>query len=232
MRDKKVIGFGMAAVVLAVAVIVAIRVNKAGPEVAVPEQPAAKPFKAVAQVPSAGQKPAPTRVLPHQQQSGDRTARRRAGQNATVSGAVAPASQTGQAEEMTEARLKAVEAWEGFVDVVAERTGNPTADQALAFKREFAKLDKVDQMDGIQTALNLLPEEQFPVLYPILFDKTIDPDILDEIFSDGLNHEEDIKVPMMKEIYKDKEHPMYVEAARILDATGELDEESGAAEDE
>ena len=42
----------------------------------------------------------------------------------------------------------------------------------------------------------------------------------------------DIKVPMMKEIYKDKEHPMYVEAARILDATGELDEESGDAEEE
>jgi len=48
-----------------------------------------------------------------------------------------------------------------------------------------------------------------------------------------LNHDEDIKVPMMKEIYKDKEHPMYVEAARILDATGELDEEeSGDAEKE
>ncbi|OQC25043.1 MAG: hypothetical protein BWX70_02533 [Verrucomicrobia bacterium ADurb.Bin070] len=37
---------------------------------------------------------------------------------------------------------------------------------------------------------------------------------------------------MMKEIYKDKTHPMYVEAARILDATGELDEESGEAAEE
>ena len=38
---------------------------------------------------------------------------------------------------------------------------------------------------------------------------------------------------MMKEIYKDKEHPMFVEAARILDATGELDEMNGEkAEDE
>ena len=137
-----------------------------------------------------------------------------------------------QAEEMTEERIKVIEAWENFIDTLSEKTRAPTAEEAIAFKREFAKLDKRDQMDGIQTALHLLPEEQFPILYPILFDKTIDPDILDEIFSDGLNHDEDIKVPMMKEIYKDKEHPMYVEAARILDATGELDEEGGDAEKE
>jgi hypothetical protein len=231
MRDKKMIGFGMAAValVVAVVVVVAVCVNKVEPKVAVPVQSAAKPVTAVT---PADQKEPPKRSLPHQQQAGDRTARLRAGQNATVSGAVAPASQTGQAEEMTEARLNAVEAWEGFVDVVAERPGKPTADQALAFKQEFAKLDKADQLDGIQTALNLLPDDQFPLLYPILFDKTVAPDILDEIFSDGLNHEDDIKVPMMKEIYKDKTHPMYVEAARILDATGELDEESGEAAEE
>ena len=79
-------------------------------------------------------------------------------------------------------------------------------------------------MDAVQTALNLIPDEQFALMYPILFDKTENADVLDEIFSDALNRDEDIKVPMMKELYKDKEHPMYVESARILDATGELDE--------
>jgi len=141
-------------------------------------------------------------------------------------GAAGPAA-AAAAEERTEARTKAVEAWESFIDEVAERTAKPTAEQALQFKEAFHRLDKADQMDGIQTALNLLPDEQFSLMYPILFDKTENADVLDEIFSDGLNRDEDIKVPMMKELYKDKEHPMFVEAARILDATGELDEMNG-----
>ena len=131
----------------------------------------------------------------------------------------------------TPLRAKAVEAWESFIDEVAERTAKPTAEQALQFKEAFHRLDKADQMDGIQTALNLLPDEQFSLMYPILFDKAENADVLDEIFSDGLNRDEDIKVPMMKELYKDKEHPMFVEAARILDATGELDEMNGEKEE-
>lgn len=126
-------------------------------------------------------------------------------------------------EAISEERIKVIEAWEDFVDKVAEYEGKPTSARALQLKREFDKLDKADQLDGIQTSLNLLPDEQFPLLYPILFDKTVDPDILDAIFSDGLNHDEEIKIPMMKEIYKDKTHPMWEEAERILDATGELD---------
>ena len=226
MRDKKTIWLGLAVVALVAAVIgfVVLRSKTTGPATDITEQPVAKVL-----TPTDPKKPS-SRVSPHQRPAGDRAERVRAGQGAPDSKTATPAS---QAEEMTEERIKVIEAWENFIDTLSEKTSAPTAEEAIAFKREFAKLDKRDQMDGIQTALHLLPEEQFPILYPILFDKTIDPDILDEIFSDGLNHDEDIKVPMMKEIYKDKEHPMYVEAARILDATGELDEEeSGDAEKE
>lgn len=139
-----------------------------------------------------------------------------------------------EADEISEARIKVIEAWEDFIDKVSEHEGSPTRERALQVRREFDKLDKADQLDGIQTSLNLLPDEQFPLLYPILFDKTVDPDVLDAIFSDGLNHDEEIKIPMMKEIYKDKTHPMWEEAERILDATGELDndEPDGADDDE
>jgi len=135
----------------------------------------------------------------------------------------------GQAAAKTESE-KAVEVWDAFVEKVAERTEVPTVEEATRFKEEFRKLDAADRMDGIQNALNLLPDGQFSLVYPILFDKTESADILDEIFSDALNRDEEIKVPIMKEIYKDKEHPMFVEAARILDATGELDEMNGADE--
>lgn len=216
MNVKRGMGFGIAAAVLAVAVLIGVLARKGAPEIQpstslVSETASAAGAKAAASEPTAAQVKRDTpRNFP-----AARTTRSRA---------VPAAPATSAKPEQMAAREKAVEAWEGFVDIVAERTDKPTAEQALQFKREFHKLDKEDQMDGIQTALNLLPDEQFPLLYPILFDKTEDPDVLDEIFSDGLNHEDDIKVPMMKEIYRDKEHPMYVEAARILDATGELDE--------
>lgn len=232
MRDKKTVWLGLAVVALVAAVIgfVALRSKTPEPETDVTEQPIAKALTPTDPKKPIDPKKPSSRVSPYQRPAGQRTERVRAGQGAPTPGVAAP---TPQAEEMTEERIKVIEAWENFIDTLSEKTRAPTAEEAIAFKREFAKLDKRDQMDGIQTALHLLPEEQFPILYPILFDKTIDPDILDEIFSDGLNHDEDIKVPMMKEIYKDKEHPMYVEAARILDATGELDEEeSGDAEEE
>ena len=148
------------------------------------------------------------------------------GKSVTEPGAVAADAEAAENAR----REKAVAAWDSFIDEVAERAEPPTAEQAAQFKEAFHKLDKEDQMAGIQNALNLIPDEHFPIFYPILYDKTEDADVLDEIFSDGLNHDDEIKVPMMKELYKDKEHPMFVEAARILDATGELDEMKGQGE--
>jgi hypothetical protein len=66
-------------------------------------------------------------------------------------------------------------------------------------------------------ALNLIPDEQFFVLYPILYDKGEPEEVLDAIFSDALNRDEEIKIPLMKELRKDKTHPMFFESARILD---------------
>lgn len=40
--------------------------------------------------------------------------------------------------------------------------------------------------------------------------------MLDAIFSDALNRPE-IKMPLMRELRKDREHPMFFESARILD---------------
>ncbi len=118
---------------------------------------------------------------------------------------------------------KAVAAWEGLIDKLSELTGAPTAEQMVSVKEAFDSLDKNDQEDAIKTALNLLPDEQFIALYGILLDKTVNEEILDAIFSDALNRPEEIKIPLMKALVKDKTHPMYFESARILDVTGELD---------
>jgi len=120
-------------------------------------------------------------------------------------------------------REKAVEAWETLVDQLAEQKDASPQEQAARVKEAFDKLDKEDQMDGIHRSLNLLPDEQFPALYAILYDKTEDAEVLDAIFSDALNRPEELKNPLMKELVKDKEHPCFFESARILDVIGELD---------
>ncbi len=114
-------------------------------------------------------------------------------------------------------REKAVEAWEKQVADVIERTNVPVRDQARRVKEVFDKLDREDQLDGIHNGLNLLPDERFAVLYDVLYDKGEDPEVLDAIFSDALNRPEEIKMPILKALRKDREHPMFFEAARILD---------------
>jgi hypothetical protein len=139
----------------------------------------------------------------------------------------APAEMSTAAEvpaaEAKTPREKAVERWESLVDQIIEQKDVPAADQAQRVKEVFDKLDKADQMDGIHRSLNLFPDEQFPALYAILYDKTEDPEVLDAIFSDALNRPEELKNPLMKELAKDKEHTCWFESVRILDVIGELD---------
>lgn len=116
---------------------------------------------------------------------------------------------------------RAVARWESLVDASMDLTDRPAVAKAEAFKKAFDAMELEDQIDNIDYALNLLPDEQFPVLYLILFDKRQDPDILDAIFSDALNRDEVVKIPLMKELRKDKEHPMFFESARILDVFDE-----------
>ena len=222
MNVSKKVMIGVAVAVVAVAVLVGVSLKKSGADIeadspdTLKARTRAHSSESVQEVPDtpASRNAVPRPERPSRKEGGALQAAPKQARGATVAT---------RAEEISEERIKIVEAWENFVDKVAEHEGSPTKERALQFKREFDKLDKADQLDGIQTSLNLLPDEQFPLLYPILFDKTVDPDILDAIFSDGLNHDEEIKIPMMKEIYKDKTHPMYEEAERILDATGELD---------
>jgi len=112
---------------------------------------------------------------------------------------------------------QAVERWDALVDAVAERKQAPDRAEGERVKRAYAELDAADKLPAINQALNLIPDEQFAVLYPILYDKEQPEEVLDAIFSDALNRSEEIKIPLMKELRKDKTHPMFFESARILD---------------
>ena len=127
------------------------------------------------------------------------------------------AEETAAGLEALTPRQQALAAWESLVDEVLAQKETPAAQQAKRVKEAFDKLDKEDQADGVRRALNLFPDEQFPALYAILFDKTEAPEVLDAIFSDALNRPEELKNPLLKELRLDREHPLYPESARILE---------------
>jgi len=117
----------------------------------------------------------------------------------------------------TERAEQAVRRWDALVDAVAERKDAPDRAQGERIKKAFEELDPRDKLPAINQALNLIPDEQFATLYPILYDKEQPEEVLDAIFNDALNRDETIKIPLMKELRKDKTHPMFFESARILD---------------
>ena len=92
-----------------------------------------------------------------------------------------------------------------------------TLDDQLRVRDAFRAMDEENRMEEVHHTMNLLPDESIAVIYGVLFDKTQPEEIMDVIFSDILNRDEDIKNPMMREIVKDETHPMYTESARILD---------------
>lgn len=146
---------------------------------------------------------------------------------------------------------QAVVAWEALIDKMAEKANAAEAvdesqqgralidqlskasapEEAQRVKEAFDRLSVSDQNDELHLALNLLPDEQFPSLYGILFDRRENTDVIEDIFNDALNRSDELKIPLLKQLMADKSHPMSKEAERILDASGEIGTPAGETND-
>ena len=132
--------------------------------------------------------------------------------------------------EMTEEEKKAaeeekrVDEFDATVDKWMEPHDDKTVTMADvdAFRDMFRKVPKSRKEECAQRALNLIPDDNVMLLAGILFDKEQDKEILDLVFNDILNRDEDVKKPILKELFKDKEHPNWPDTAWILDVTGEM----------
>ena len=90
------------------------------------------------------------------------------------------------------------------------------------FAQSFRKVPKARQDECVQRALNLIPDENVMLLAGILMDKTMDKEIIEEVYDDILNRDEDVKKPILQQIFNDKTHPCWADTAWILDVTDEL----------
>ena len=90
------------------------------------------------------------------------------------------------------------------------------------FAKSFRSVPRARQDECIHRALNLIPDENVMLLAGVLMDKSMDKEIVAAIYNDILNRGEDVKKPILQEIYKDKSHSCWDDTAWILEVTGEL----------
>lgn len=154
-------------------------------------------------------------ALSNDQQSGDVMADNEAPLQA--SGAVPPSDSRLTAGEDEVCKDQAVDAWDTLIESIVGRETIDIEAESLRVRQALGNIDPSLRLQSLQMAINLLPDEHFPVLYGILLDKSLPADLLEVIFDDALNRSEELKIPMMEFLRKDRDHPCFFEAARILD---------------
>lgn len=118
--------------------------------------------------------------------------------------------------------LSPADAFDAVVDKWQEPSeSGVTMDDVDAFAAAFRAVPEDAREDGIRRALNLIPDENALLLAGVLMDKAQEKDIVELVFNDVLNRGEEVKTPILKQIFKDKSHPCWADAAWIFDATGE-----------
>lgn len=186
------------------------------------------------EVEDTGHSSKPTAVKVEQRGREGKSARKKAAdrpahRNPTPAAPVADAPEAEPEPEMTEEEKKEaeedrrVDEFDKAVDKWMEPQGKAvTMEEVDKFRDMFRRVPKARKDECVHRALNLIPDENVMLLAGILFDKEQDKDIIDLVYNDILNRDEDVKKPILKEIFKDKDHPNWADTAWILDVTGEL----------
>ena len=103
----------------------------------------------------------------------------------------------------------------------AENSKVPTMQDVYRFAEKFNAVPESRKEECLQRALNLIPDSSVMLLVGILMDKTQKKEFVELVYNDILNRPEDVKKPILKQIFADKTHPCWADTAWILDATGE-----------
>ena len=127
-------------------------------------------------------------------------------------------------EERREAEEeRQVNAFDDLTDKWMEPAGKGvTLADIDGFVKSFRRIPKARQDECIHRALNLIPDENVMLLAGVLMDKAMDKEVVETVYNDILNRNEDVKKPILQQIFKDKTHPCWADTAWILDVTGEL----------
>lgn len=129
----------------------------------------------------------------------------------------------GESESEDDEEEKLVNAFDDLTDSWTDAERKPAEVSDIAkFVEAFRRIPDERKDECVHRALNLIPDEHVMLLAGILMDKSIDGEIVQTVFNDILNREDEVKKPILQEIFKDKSHSCWADVAWILDVTGEL----------
>lgn len=155
--------------------------------------------------------------------------RERANSTETTESSATPKTDSDAAENQAEAEAheaeeeKLVDAFDNLTDKWMEPSAKGVKMEDIDnFTKSFRRIPKARRDECIHRALNLIPDENVMLLAGVLMDKSMDKEIVETVYNDILNRDEDVKKPILQEIFKDKSHPCWADTAWILDVTGEL----------
>ena len=135
--------------------------------------------------------------------------------------AAPPSQEAGDSSESDGDRSE-VDAFDALVDGWMEaRPAGVSIEDVEDFRKALARVPDESRDECLHRALNLIPDENALLLAGVLLDKSFGKDVLETVFNDILNRDEQVKLPLLKSIHKDRAHPCWADAAWILDVTGE-----------
>ena len=144
-------------------------------------------------------------------------------ESASDSGDADPEPEMSEEEKAAAEEERLVEAFDNLTDKWMEPAKDGVTMQDIdTFVRQFKSVPADRKDECLHRALNLVPDENVMLLAGILLDKSLDKEIIELVYNDVLNRDEEVKKPILQEIFKDKEHPCWADTAWILDVTGEL----------
>ena len=130
-------------------------------------------------------------------------------------------------EKREQEEEKLVDDFDNLTDKWMEPSENGvTMGDVDAFVAQFRKVPQARKEECLQRALNLVPDENVMLLAGILMDTSLDRELIELVYNDVLNRDEDVKAPILQQIFKDKEHPCWADTAWILDVTDGTPKES------
>ena len=144
-------------------------------------------------------------------------------ESASASGDADPEPEMTEEEKAAAEEERLVDAFDNLTDKWMEPAKDGVTMQDIdTFVRQFKSVPADRKDECLHRALNLVPDENVMLLAGILLDKSLDKEMIELVYNDVLNRDEEVKKPILQEIFKDKEHPCWADTAWILDVTGEL----------
>ena len=137
-----------------------------------------------------------------------------------------------EGESDEEERL--VDAFDSLTDKWMDESSNGKDVQMKdinTFSAAFRSVPDSRKSECLQRALNLVSDDNVMLLAGILMDKTLDDEYVEAVFNDILNRDEDVKKPILEQIFKDKTHHCWAQVAWIFDATDHASGESASESD-